>query len=159
MAQEESEDIQRSTLVSNLGKEYDADFDAFKNKWRTSMASEDILNPKGSILVLNTLDSLKNTMDPMSYPARTNMKVGTRDMISDSLTHLSSELIIYHERYCQDNEDTQHTISNLVHRLMTDTISFSDKWIGKYNTVVKKSWWPVIKIKELYLSIINLGKK
>ncbi len=93
--EDQKEKVYKNILISSLSKEYDLDFNEFKNRWNLILKSENTLNQNGIILILNTLDSLKNTMDPLSYEPRTKMKMNTRKIVSDSLEELNKELIIY----------------------------------------------------------------
>ena len=61
---DESKAVQINTLISNLFKDYEEDFKTFRSSISDQLNRENLLNDKGKALALNTLESVKDTMNP-----------------------------------------------------------------------------------------------
>jgi hypothetical protein len=148
----EEDTLQSHILVSNFVNEYEDDFSKFKDRIRSSIVDENLLNQQGLILVMNTLDSMKDTMNPLSHSVSDRYVMGSRNALAARLQDLTPQLLIYHEKYVNPEED----ITNFLFRLQQNVFAFNDKWLGRYKQENKaKGITIIIQIKELYLSLMN----
>ena len=145
---------QSTSSFGELTKEYDQDFVELRNRINDSMLTENLLNERGRTLVLNTIDSLKDTMHPAAYSGRKNMKVGVREILGYRLKDLNTSLILYYKKYsAKDVNDVEET-SDFVKRLADSLFSFQDKWLGRYKETTEQRGL-LIKIKKLVFSIFT----
>ena len=148
--------LQTQTLISNFVKEYNAGFEEFKERTKSSMLSDDVFNQAGIILILNTLDSLKDTMNPVGHIISDKYLIDSRGYVGKELTNLNNSLFVHHDKYI-GSDRTESEMGNFLHRLLTSAFSFHDAWAGRYKKLEKgQGLRIVIKIKHLYLGIFNL---
>jgi hypothetical protein len=155
MTNEENNLQQNSVAISEFVNTYTGAFEELKDRMNKIMVSENQLNSAGITLVLNTIDSLKDTMNPVGNKIRDGYVMNTRKMVAQTIQELGVRLIAKHEKYFV--EDGYDFIMVFLPRLMRSIISFNDTWLGRYNQVIGQGKITVIiKIKNFCVSLFNI---
>jgi hypothetical protein len=155
---DESKAVQINTLISNLFKDYEEDFKTFRSSISDQLNRENLLNDKGKALALNTLESVKDTMNPVSHAVSDRHIRTAREGLADIVGNFGTQVFLWHDNYVNNPTESETELKNSLERFQQSVFSFNDKWQGKYEEIMKahqKGQGLIIKLENVVFSIIN----